>query len=295
MTEPGAPFDHESNSDAKPDEHAETVSSTDATLVPSDSAHAEAAADASQSNGSSNIMILWPDRSDFTARASEEHIEEPHPARSSARRRRRMALAAVAAIAALSGAAGGSLATLAIGQLGGSHAAPVVATDDSSPRVRDAIARITADVGALRVDIDRASHARTTQVTKLGERIDKVEKAQDDTSGRLAKLADVQERAQDKAQDRPRVATAASDITGSITPNTAVKGDPAKTDARKPPVVEGWTLTQVTNGGAIVSGPGGLYEAFPGDPLPGVGRVDAVRYQDGRWVVLTPKGIIIRR
>ena len=45
----------------------------------------------------------------------------------------------------------------------------------------------------------------------------------------------------------------------------------------------------------MVDGPGGLYEAYPGDPLPGLGRVDAVRYQDGRWVVVTSKGLIIRR
>jgi hypothetical protein len=27
--------------------------------------------------------------------------------------------------------------------------------------------------------------------------------------------------------------------------------------------------------------------------VPGVGRVDAIRRQDGRWVVVTPKGLIV--
>ena len=36
--------------------------------------------------------------------------------------------------------------------------------------------------------------------------------------------------------------------------------------------------------------PHGIYEVGPGAPLPGVGKVEAVRRQDGRWVVVTPEG-----
>ena len=37
----------------------------------------------------------------------------------------------------------------------------------------------------------------------------------------------------------------------------------------------------------------GFYEAVPGADLPGVGRVQTIRRQDGRWVVVTPKGLIV--
>jgi hypothetical protein len=38
-----------------------------------------------------------------------------------------------------------------------------------------------------------------------------------------------------------------------------------------------------------------VFEVYPGDPLPGVGRVNAIRRQDGRWVVVTDRGLIVAR
>ena len=32
---------------------------------------------------------------------------------------------------------------------------------------------------------------------------------------------------------------------------------------------------------------------MPAIPFPGLGRVDAIRSQDGRWVVVTSKGLIV--
>ena len=62
------------------------------------------------------------------------------------------------------------------------------------------------------------------------------------------------------------------------------------------PIVDGWVLTSVgRRGNAIVASRNGFYEVYPGDPLPGVGRVQDIRYQDGRWVVITPKGLIVRK
>jgi hypothetical protein len=39
----------------------------------------------------------------------------------------------------------------------------------------------------------------------------------------------------------------------------------------------------------------GLFEVRVGDPVPGVGDVDAIRRQDGRWAVVTSKGLIVGR
>lgn len=293
MTEPSAADDDKHNADPS-QSTANAASEANADAAQHDAAKEPDAQPTISEPASSNIMILWPDRADASDRATaDDHPHEAHPARSAARRRRRLVLAAVAAIAVVSGAAGGSLATLATEQWSGARATAQLAADtETNARLRDAVARVTADLGAMRTDFDRANHARTNQMAKLGDRLDKVEKSQDDTSARLTKLGETQEKLQEKAQDRQRAAAASSsaDITGSIT-STAAKGDLLK----RPQVIDGWTLTRVTNGGAIVSGPDGLYEAYPGDPLPGIGRVDAVRYQDGRWAVITPKGIIVRR
>ncbi len=74
--------------------------------------------------------------------------------------------------------------------------------------------------------------------------------------------------------------------TGSIAPAAAAK--PAG-----PGVVEGWVLRKAYRGAALVEGRYGIIEIEPGDNLPGVGRVEEIKRQDGRWVVVTPKGLIV--
>jgi hypothetical protein len=60
--------------------------------------------------------------------------------------------------------------------------------------------------------------------------------------------------------------------------------------------VEGWSLREASNGFALIeSRRHGIYEVYPGDPIPGIGKVDAIRKQDGRWVVVTSKGLILPR
>jgi hypothetical protein len=249
----------------------------------------------------SNIMILWPDRGEHRSSAPEIDIDEPvrKGARVNRLRRRRIAaLAAVACVAAMGGAVAGSLTTLALGPFGAgqqAHADRVpAAAGEATAQLTNTVALLNADVVALRADVDRAGKTRSAQIGKLGDRLDRVEKAQDETSARLAKLTETQDRIGDKAQDKFRSPGTASDITGSIGVPATTKGD-LKPDARKAGIVEGWTLSRVSGGGAVVDGPGGAFEVYPGDPLPGLGRVDAVRYQDGRWVVVTARGLIVRR
>ncbi|MEW6639934.1 MAG: hypothetical protein AB1586_05465 [Pseudomonadota bacterium] len=252
--------------------------------------HADAQQDSAEpARAASNIMILWPERPEASERVAFADDEaEPRKARSSASRRRRtVAMAAVIAVAAVCGAAGGSLATLAVGRTAPPQAAaPEVkaATADETALLRETVARLNADLTTMKADLDRTGKTRTAQIGALGERLNKVEKSQDDTATRVAKIGEAQDKVQDKLRAASAAPVAAADVTGSI---AAARS--------KAPIVEGWTLTRVSNGAAVVDGPMGLYEAYPGDPLPGIGRVDAVRYQDGRWVVVTPKGLIVRR
>jgi hypothetical protein len=58
-------------------------------------------------------------------------------------------------------------------------------------------------------------------------------------------------------------------------------------------VVEGWTLLDYYAGRAVIENRNGtLFEVGPGSNLPGLGRVESIKRQDGRVVVATPKGII---
>jgi hypothetical protein len=110
-------------------------------------------------------------------------------------------------------------------------------------------------------------------------------------------------RATPPAAPAQAAATPARETTGSIAPTQVATAAAApapvpaapKTEVGRLPTIEGWVLRDVANGGALIEGRGGLYEVYAGDPIPGVGRVDAIRRQDGRWVVVTSKGLIVAR
>ncbi len=191
---------------------------------------------------------------------------------------RRLSIAAIVAIAAAVGAIGGSLATAGVGHyLKADQAAAVAASTAAAEQARtvdNAIAKINADIAALK-------STSTAQSVKMAERIEKVEKAQAEPAAKLAKLSE----AVDKL--RAPAASPAPETTGSIKPSAA---QPSRL-----PVVDGWTLRDVFDGTATVVGRAGIFDVIPGDPLPGVGRVDAIRRQDGRWVVVTSRGLIVAR
>jgi hypothetical protein len=98
---------------------------------------------------------------------------------------------------------------------------------------------------------------------------------------KIARLTDAVEKL-----ERKTASTAAAgepEITGSIVPK----------QQDKPSIVSGWVIREIFDGAAMVESRHGLYEAVPGANLPGLGRVETIRRQNGRWVVVTPKGIIV--
>jgi hypothetical protein len=54
-----------------------------------------------------------------------------------------------------------------------------------------------------------------------------------------------------------------------------------------------WIVQGVQNGRALVeSRYGGVFDVGTGSVLPGVGRVDSIKRQDGQWLVVTARGTI---
>jgi hypothetical protein len=207
--------------------------------------------------------------------------------------KRWLAVAAMLALAVVAGALGGAMATAGFSQFFGDDVASV-----DSRALEASIARIDADILALKAGVEHTSKLAASQYNKTSDRLDKVEKAQAEPAAKLAKLSETVDklRATPSAAVAPVAAapTAAKEVTGSVTP-------PVPTPAPKPevgrlPTVEGWVLHDVANGGALIEGRHGrIYEVYAGDPIPGLGRVDAIRRQDGRWVVVTSKGLIVAR
>jgi len=38
-----------------------------------------------------------------------------------------------------------------------------------------------------------------------------------------------------------------------------------------------------------------MMEVEAGETVPGLGRIEAIRRQDGRWVVVTARGLVVQR
>ena len=210
-------------------------------------------------------------------------------------KRRLAALAAMVALATVAGALGGALATGGLGHF--------VGDDAASAANRALVARIDADILNLRLSVEHTSKTGMSQFNKTSDRLDKLEKAQAEPAAKLAKLSEAVEKLRAMAPVAPAtvaapqaappvaaVSVAAKEATGSIAP-----ADAPKVEVARLPTVEGWVLRGVANGVALIEGRRGIYEVYAGDPVPGAGRVDAIRRQDGRWVVVTSKGLIVGR
>jgi hypothetical protein len=218
-------------------------------------------------------------------------------------KRRLAALAAVVALAALAGALGGAMATAGLQHFASNDAA--VAPSGNSG-LETSVARIDADVVALKAGVEHSSKMGMSQFNKTSDRLDKLEKAQAESATKLAKLGEAVEKPHVTPPATPVAAAAPQapkEVTGTITPSAAPaqaaaaaasKGD-AKPEVGRLPVIDSWVLQDVSRGGALIEGRQGVYEVYAGDVVPGLGRIDAVRRQDGRWVVVTSRGLIVAR
>jgi hypothetical protein len=243
-----------------------------------------------------NVTIMSPgDRVGADAKAA---------AAGSAGKRRFGAMAAVVALATVAGALGGALATAGIGKLmAGESVQESTQASAKDSALEASVARLDAEIVALKAGLEHNSKTTTGQLNKASDRLDKVEKAQAEPAAKLAKLSETVDKLR-AAQPTTAAAApaAAKDITGSIpqqvaavTPPASAPAAPPKPEVARLPTVDGWILRDVANGSALIESRRGMYEVYAGDPIPGLGRVDAIRKQDGRWVVVTSKGLIVAR
>jgi hypothetical protein len=147
--------------------------------------------------------------------------------------------------------------------------------------LKEQVVQLRVDLAALKTTIDAGHRNANAQFTRIGERVERIDRTQAEPVAKLTKAIEGFERRAD--------VNAGRETTGSITPPQPIAGQPAKPSG----IVEGWVLRDVQRGTALIEGRLGLIEVDAGDVVPGLGRVDAIRKQDGRWVVVTSKGLIV--
>jgi hypothetical protein len=220
-------------------------------------------------------------------------VETVVPERETPRRSYRFALlAASVAVAAVLGSLAGSLAT---GSLSALIAKKAPSREAATGRVlKETIAQLQAELTSLKATIEAVNRTSTAQYARIGERFDRIERAQNEPAAKLNKIAEQL----DRLERRPVAPAAPADTTGSISESrpapAAQPPAPAPAEAKpaKPVIVDGWILVGVYRGRALVESRYGEFEAVPGANLPGLGQVQDVVRQDGHWVVVTQKGLI---
>jgi hypothetical protein len=251
------------------------------------------------------LMIMSPgDRGWANENIAPEADTKPDAGNGSGKRRFAV-VAAVAVLAMVAGAIGGAVATASFGRSTAAASTRVA----SDPALAATVARIDSDLVALKASIEHTSKTDVAQFNKTTERLDKLEKAQAEPAAKLAKLSEAVEKLHAAAPVAAAAAQPASrEITGSVTapatapaavaaaPKPNVQTAEARGEFGRLPTLNDWVLRDVGgNGGALIEGRRGMFEVYAGDPVPGLGRVDAIRRQDGRWVVVTSRGLIVAR
>jgi hypothetical protein len=188
-------------------------------------------------------------------------------------------LAAAIALAIAGGAMAGSLGTLWITRADQNDQQTLARNETN--QLKSAIERLNSDLAAVRSGVESSSRGTSTQFARLAERMDKVERAE--PAAKIAKINETLERLDRRTRDLPDLAPVPERISAPV---------PIK-EIPRVSVVPGWVVRSVYDGTALIQGRIGLIEVEVGDPLPGGGRVEAIRRQDGRWVVVTSKGLIL--
>lgn len=182
------------------------------------------------------------------------------------RHKRYALLAASVAVAAVFGAVVGAATIGGFSKPAAVNAAGV----EENKAMQQSVARLAKDIAGLKAGLEAANKSALSQIAKLSERL-----------GRES-----------------------VEITGSITPpQTTASHAPVPTPRPAPrgaethptrlSILADWSIRDTRGGYVYVQGHGDVYQVVPGAPLPGVGPVEQIKRQDGRWVVVTPKGIIV--
>ena len=135
---------------------------------------------------------------------------------------------------------------------------------DETRAMWSAVMQLQNDIAILKSNNESASGVRSNsnangQQASISERFDRIEK-------RLDTLA-------------------TKDTTGSVQAPQAT--------TQRISAVAGWSVRDAYGNSALIQGARhGTLEVKPGDNIPGLGRVHSIRQQDGRWVVVTSRGII---
>ncbi|WP_298242412.1 hypothetical protein [uncultured Bradyrhizobium sp.] len=163
-------------------------------------------------------------------------------------------------------------------------------------QLRKQVSGVSENLDGLRTAVDQSSKATNDRFGRFAENLDRIERVSSSSTAKLDKLAQVQVQAPAPApatvQSQPSsqqgammASVAAPEFTGSVAPSERTSA-PRK-------VIKGWSVRQAYEGIAILQSPNGVIEVVLGQQVPGLGRIEEIRSENGRLVVETSGGGVV--
>lgn len=146
-----------------------------------------------------------------------------------------------------------------------------------------------AALSALKTDVEGAARNVNNQFARLSDRLDRIERAQAEPNVKLARIAEAVDRLEKERKSMAAAATPAAKA--PETTGTVLNSPSALAEAK---ILPNWILHGVRGGryALVENRHGDLFEITGDSMLPGLGRVEAIKQQDGQWVVVTARGLI---
>jgi hypothetical protein len=157
--------------------------------------------------------------------------------------------------------------------------------------LRKQLSGVSENLDGLRTAVDQSSKATNDRFGRFAENLDRIERVSSSSTAKLDKLALAQTQApapamassQPSLSPAPMMASVATtEITGSVSPSERA---PRK-------VVKGWSVRQAYEGIAILQSPNGVVEVVLGQQVPGLGRIEEIKNENGRLVVESSAGVV---
>lgn len=220
--------------------------------------------------------------------------EKPAPtSRPFALRARHKRYALLAASVTIAAALGVVIGALASGGFNSKPEAPRVDVAGLEERkaMQQSITRLSKEVTTLKANLDAANKTAHTQIAKLNDKLaERVKKEGAEVTGSIS----APQTAASAPAPAEQPAAVPTPIPQPRPPQVASGAEPPPPPpSMRSSIVPGWWIREARDGYVYVESHGDIYQVVPGAPLPGLGPVEQIKRQDGRWVVVTPRGIIV--
>ena len=170
-------------------------------------------------------------------------------------------------------------------------------------QLRKQVSGVSENLDGLRTAVDQSSKVTNDRFGRFAENLDRIERVSSSSTVKLDKLAQVQTQTQAQVQapaQAPAPGTVQTQPASPQGPMMAAVGAPEFTGSVPVPerasaprkAIKGWSVRQAYEGIAILQGPNGVIEAVLGQQVPGLGRIEEIRNENGRLVVEASGGVI---